>query len=75
MNLRVPYLAKYVLVRWPDAHDMTLPSCITLDALPDALARGAVHVGREWDIAEYLISSRETWQSGPRRHKDPPDYA
>lgn len=42
-----PKAPKWALVLWPDAHDPGLPSCIHLEGVPDALARGAVLVAQE----------------------------
>jgi len=42
---------RYALVRWPDAYDPTVPSCIELDGVPAALARGALLVASEdWEL-------------------------
>ena len=38
---------KYALVRWPDAHDPTVPSCIWLSDIAAAIERGAIVVARE----------------------------
>lgn len=44
----MPYRpATFAFVMWPDAFDKTVPSCIYLVGLPDALARGAVVIARE----------------------------
>lgn len=63
-------LARFALVRWPDAFDPTVPCCITLDAVNDAVARGAILVGREWDIAGDGVPVIEPGQSNPRRQLD-----
>lgn len=60
--------ARFALVRWPDAFDMTLPSCITLDDVADALQRGAVLVAREWDLTEE--DTIDPAHSNPRRIAD-----
>ena len=44
---RTPELPRWALVRWPDAYDLTVPSCIHLDGVADALARGAILVAVE----------------------------
>lgn len=74
MNLQLPYLAKYALVCWTDSkvYDPTVPCCITLDGLPAALGRGAILIGREWDIADAIS---EPLQSNPIRHSDEGDQA
>lgn len=38
---------KYGLVLWPDARDPTLPSCLPIDWLADALAKGATLIAIE----------------------------
>lgn len=63
-------LARFALVRWPDAYDPTVPCCITLDAVADAVARGAILVGREWDVAGDGVPVIDPAQSNPRREVD-----
>lgn len=46
MALR-PQQPKYAMVRWPDALDQTLPSCILLACVDDAVQKGAVVIARE----------------------------
>lgn len=36
-----PEAPRFALVLWPDAYDPTVPSCIRLDGVPDAVARRA----------------------------------
>lgn len=38
---------QYALVLWPDDADQTLPCCIRLAGVPEALAFGAVLIARE----------------------------
>ncbi len=45
--MREPRPATFAFVMWPDAFDPTVPSCIYLVGLSDALARGAVVIARE----------------------------
>lgn len=40
-------LPRFALVTWPDAAPDQSPSCIYLDAVPDAVRRGAVVIARE----------------------------
>lgn len=46
---RAPEPPKYALVLWPDAYDKTVPSCILLECLEDAVARGAILIGKEFN--------------------------
>lgn len=48
--MRAPEVPRYALVVWPDAYDGTLPACITLDGLEDAVWRGATVIVREDDV-------------------------
>jgi hypothetical protein len=45
--MRAPYVPRFAMVVWPDALDQTLPSCIYLDGVDDAVKRGALLIGRE----------------------------
>jgi hypothetical protein len=47
-------IPRHGFVLWPDdgTHDPTLPYCITLDAVPHALLRGAVLLCREDEVRE-----------------------
>lgn len=56
--------ARYALVIWPHPEGI---GCITLDALPAAVARGALIIGREDAILEH---SEMPVQSNPRRHDE-----
>lgn len=51
---------RFGFVLWPNdgVHDPTLPCCITLDALPSAVARGAIVIGREDEIREVFNPPR-----------------
>jgi hypothetical protein len=40
---------RHALVMWPTPFDPTLPSCIYLSSVDDAVARGAVVIAREWE--------------------------
>jgi hypothetical protein len=62
--------ARFALVRWPDAYDMTLPCCITIEVVDEAIRRGAILVGREWDVIDDGIDVSEPLHSNPRRQAD-----
>ena len=68
----VPDCPRFALVQWPDGIQ-ELPSCITLDAVPDALSRDAVVIARE--DAELTMPAPVTILSNPRRHTDDEDGA
>lgn len=55
---RPPYYPRWALVQWPDAYDPTVPSCIPLESVADAVSRGAMVIGRE---------DREMFQPAPVR--------
>lgn len=65
---------RFALVRWPDA-ESDVPNCITLDAVPAAVARGALVLAREDAILSEPLPKPAmdmTLLSGPRRHPEPP---
>lgn len=62
---RPPEAPKYALVLWPDAFDHTVPSCTLLECLEDAVARGALVIGREFEHEAPEVDTN--LQSNPRR--------
>lgn len=64
---------KWALVLWSDGP--LVPCCISLESVPDAVARGAVVLARE--DAELMQQVSVEWnpQSNPRRTEDGDDGA
>lgn len=61
---------RFALVLWPDSLP-DLPSCITLDGVADAEARGAVVIAREDDImSEPIPSTRAMDAHLPQEEED-----
>ena len=68
--MRAPESPRYALVVFADA-TANAPCCISLDALPAAISRGALVLAREDDVlSEPLPAMDMTLLSNPRRCVD-----